>query len=246
MNYHKLTIGYMVAVLGLGLGCLSLSVFNLPLHKFDLYFLVLAGSTIGLGSWATVKIPRVKTHIAVSDIFIFLTLLLYGGEIAVILAAIEALFTSWRFCSKKITIFFNVAAMTFSTSMVVLALTLSGLYVNGQVLPNQLAPQSFVIALSIIAVTQFLINTLLASIYDSFANALPWWETWKSKYIWTFFTYFAGAVGAGALVKLAHYVGFGLIVAAFPVILFVFLAYRMYLKNVEMSIAQAEQAEKYA
>jgi diguanylate cyclase (GGDEF)-like protein/PAS domain S-box-containing protein len=246
MNYHKLTIGYMVAVLAIGLGCLTLAFLNLPIEKLDLYFLVIAASTIGLGSWATVKIPRVKTHIAVSDIFIFLTLLLYGGEIAVVLAAIEALFTSWRFCSKKITICFNVAAMAFSTYVVVQALTLAGLYVNGAILTNQLGFQSLVIALSVIAVTQFLVNTLLASVHDSLANALPWWETWKSKYIWTFFTYFAGAVGAGTLVKLAHYVGFGLIVATFPVILFVFLAYRMYLKNVEMSIAQAEQAEKYA
>ncbi|MEO6333617.1 MAG: EAL domain-containing protein [Pyrinomonadaceae bacterium] len=236
----------MVTVLTIGFGCLTFSILNLPFQKFDLYSLVLAGSTIGLGSWATVKIPRVKTHIAVSDIFIFLTLLLYGGEIAILLAAIEALFTSWRFCSKRITVLFNVAAMAFSTFVVVSVLVLTGLYVDGEVLPQNLGIQSFIIALSVMAVTQFLVNTLLASVHDSLANALPWWETWKSKYIWTFFTYFLGAVGAGTLVKLAHYVGFGLIVATFPVILFVFLAYRMYLKNVEMSIAQAEQAEKYA
>src|SRR5215203_808911 len=246
MNYHKLTIGYMVAVLAIGFACLLFAVVNLPYQKLDLYFLVLAGSTIGLGSWATVKIPRVKTHIAVSDFFIFLTLLLYGGEIAILLAAVEAFFTSWRFCSKRITILFNVAALSLSTFAVVLVLTLSGLYENGAVLPENRSIQSYVIALSIIAVTQFLVNTLLASVHDALANEMPWWETWKSKYIWTFFTYFAGAVGAGTLVKLAHYVGFGLIVATFPVILFVFLAYRMYLKNVEMSIAQAEQAEKYA
>ena len=246
MNYHKLTIGYMVTVLTIGLACLTFSAFNLPFQKLDLYFLVLAGSTIGLGSWATVKIPRVKTHIAVSDLFIFLTLLLYGGPLAIVLAAVEAFFTSWQFCSKKLTVFFNVAAMAFSTSVVVFALVLSGLYVNGEVLPNTPNFPSFVIALCVIAVTQFLVNTILASVHDSFANALPWWETWKSKYIWTFFTYFAGAVGAGALVKLANYAGFGLIVATFPMILFVFLAYRMYLKNVEMSITQAEQAEKYA
>jgi len=246
MNLHKLTIGYTVGVLLLGVGSLAYAVVNLPFQKLDLYFLVLAGSTIGLGSWATVKIPRIKTHIAVSDIFIFLTLLLYGGSIAVLLAAVEAFFTSWRFCSKKITIFFNVAAMAFSTLMVVLLLAMSGLYTDGEILPNQLSPQSFIISLSIIAVTQFLINTTLASVHDALDDGLPWWETWKSKYIWTFFTYLAGAAGAGTLVKLAHYIGFGLIVATFPVILFVFLAYRMYLKNVEMSIAQAEQAEKYA
>jgi diguanylate cyclase (GGDEF)-like protein/PAS domain S-box-containing protein len=236
----------MVAVLAIGLGCLTLAVVTIPTQKLDLYLIVVAGSTIGLGSWATVKIPRLKTHIAVSDVFVFLTLLLYGGEIAIVLAAIEAFFTSWRFCSKKITIFFNVAAMALSTSVVVSLLTVSGLYSNGAIQSYVESPQNLVIALSIMAVVQFLVNTILASVHDSFANALPWWETWKSKYIWTFFTYFAGAVGAGTLVNLAHLVGFGLIVATFPVILFVFLAYRMYLKNVEMSIAQADQAEKYA
>ena len=246
MNYHKLTIGYMVVVLAIGLGCIAVAVLNLPIEKFDLYLLILAGSTLGLGSWATVKIPRVKTHVAVSDTFVFLSLLLYGGEIAILLAAVEALFSSWRFCSKKITIAFNVAAMAFSTSIVVLMLTTFGLYANGEVLRQNASIRNLIIALSVIALTQFFVNTLLASLYDSFKAALPWWETWKSKYIWTFFTYFSGAVGAGALLKLAQYAGFGLIVATFPVILFVFLAYRMYLKNVEMSIAQAEQAEQYA
>ncbi len=244
MNYHRLTIGYMVAVLAIGACCLMFALVNISVEKFDLYLLVIAASTIGFGSWATVKIPRVKTHIAVSDIFVFLTLLLYGGEIAVVLAAIEAFFSSWRFCSKKLTISFNVAAMAFSTTVVVLVLSLCGLYTAGQVLHTN--PRNLVIALSVIALTQFLVNTALASVHDSLKNALPWWETWKSKYIWTFFTYFVGAAAAGALVKLAHYAGFGLIAATFPVIIFVFLAYRMYLTNVEMSIAQAEQAEKYA
>ena len=246
MNYHKLTISYMVLVLAVGLACLGFAFVNLPFHKFDGYFLIVAGSTIGLGSWAIVKIPRVKTHIAVSDFFVFLTLLLYGGEIAVVLAAVEALFSSWQFCTRRITIFFNVAAMALSTSAVTFMLTACGLYADGQILHANSSPRKLVIALSVMALTQFFVNTVLASIYDSLKTALPWWETWKSKYIWTFFTYFAGAVGAGALVKLAQYAGFGLIVATFPVILFVFLAYRMYLKNVEMSIAQAEQAERYA
>ena len=245
MNYHKLTISYMVTVLAVGLACLTYAVLTLPTGKLDLYFLVIAGSTLALGSWAIVKIPRVKTHIAVSDIFIFLTLLLYGGETAVILAAFDALFTSWRFCSKKMTIFFNVAAMAFSTSTVIVVLTSVGFYVNGELSYKQ-SVNNLIIALSIVALTQFLVNTLLASLHDSFKNALPWWETWKSKYIWTFFSYLSGALGAGTLVTLTHYTGFGLIVATFPVILFVFLAYRMYLKNVDMSIAQAEQAERYA
>jgi diguanylate cyclase (GGDEF)-like protein/PAS domain S-box-containing protein len=246
MNYHKLTTGYMVTVLAVGFSCLGMAFYSAPFERLDLYFLVLAGSTVCLGSWATVKIPKIKTHVAVSDIFVFLTLLLYGGEIAIVLAAVEAFFSSWRFCSKKITILFNVASMAFSTTIVVLMLGLSGFYADGYVLHDNANLRNLVIVLSVTALTQFLVNTVLASLYDSFKNALPWWETWKSKYIWTFFTYFAGALGAGSLVKLAHHAGFGVIVATFPIILFVFLAYRMYLQNVDMSIAQAEQAEQYA
>src|SRR5205085_5593025 len=37
-----------------------------------------------------------------------------------------------------------------------------------------------------------------------------------------------------------------IIIAAFPIIVFLFLTYRMYLRNVEMSVQQAEQAKKYA
>jgi diguanylate cyclase (GGDEF)-like protein/PAS domain S-box-containing protein len=75
---------------------------------------------------------------------------------------------------------------------------------------------------------------------------VPLWETWKANYIWTFFSYFVGATGAGVLVQLSDSAGVGIIFATFPVILFVFLSYRMYMKNIEISIKQAEQAEETA
>ncbi len=86
----------------------------------------------------------------------------------------------------------------------------------------------------------------MLSIYDSLKNGLPLWETWKTKYIWTFFSYFIGAASAGIMIQLVDTIGVGIIFATFPVIFFVFLTYRMYMKNMEISIQQAEQAEKYA
>ena len=38
----------------------------------------------------------------------------------------------------------------------------------------------------------------------------------------------------------------GIIIATFPVIFFLFLSYRMYLRNIEISMQQAEQANEYA
>ena len=71
----------MVAVVLGGGVCLLGALFNLPVGKIDLNFLLLFCFTIGLGSRVTVQIPKFKSHISVSDTFIFLALLLYGGEI---------------------------------------------------------------------------------------------------------------------------------------------------------------------
>ena len=236
----------MSAVITIGFISLIMAIVRLPVDRLDIYILILSALTIAFGSRITIQIPRFKAHIAVSDTFIFLTLLLYGGEFAIILSAVEAFASSWRFCNKKITVFFNAATMAISTTLVVLVLDLFGLYSNSQLHGYTANRTNFVIALSVIALTQFVVNTSLAAIHDSLKNSLLLWETWKSKYIWTFFSYFIGVGAAGILVQLADTIGFGVIFATFPVIFFVFLTYRMYMKNVEISIQQAEQAGQYA
>jgi len=236
----------MIAVLATGVVCFALAFVNLPIERFDLKFVLLFCLTIGFASRVTVPIPRIKSHIAVSDTFIFLMLLMYGGEYAVIVAAVEAFASSWRFCNRKITVFFNAAIMVISSSTVVLVLKALGLYEVSQAHGPIQGGQNFVSALSVIALTQFAMNTTLASVYDSLKSRIPLWETWKSKYLWTFFTSFVGIGGASVLVQLSDYIGFGILIATFPLIFFVYLSYRMYLKNIDISVKQAEQAEQYA
>jgi len=246
MNYQKLTRIYMAAVLILGFVCLAGALIRLPIERVNLQFLFLLAFTIGIGSRITIQIPRLKSHIAVSDTFIFLALLLYGGEFAIVLAAVEAFFSSWRFCNKKLTVFFNAMAMSLSTTVVVVTLRLLGLYTESQLHGSDEKVNDFVIALSVMALAQFITNTSLASIYDTLKNSMPLWETWKSKYVWTFITYFFGAASAGLLLQISDFVGFGLVLATFPIIFFIYFSYKMYVKNMEMSILQAEQAEHHA
>ncbi|MBL8180423.1 MAG: EAL domain-containing protein [Blastocatellia bacterium] len=236
----------MTAVLLLGAVCLGAALLNLPIESLDIQILILSALTVAMGSRITIQVPRFKSFISASETFIFVALLLYGGEVAVVLAVAEAFVTSWRVCNKKITVFFNAATHAISLSVVVLALKLTGFYTLEQLHGSPGYLQSFVIVLSISALTHFLVNTSLASIYGSLRDSTPVWETWKSKYIWSFFTYFIGAVSAGMLVQLTAVMGFGIVVATFPVCFFVFMTYRMYMKNVEISMQQAEQAEQYA
>lgn len=246
MDTQSKTKIYMWSVIGLGFACLLAAVLHLPIEKLDYRLLVLIIFTLGIASRVTLQIPKLESRIAVSDTFIFFSLLLYGGEIAVILAATEALFSSWRFCKKKITVFFNVATMALSISCVVFVLKIFGLYSENQLHGKDQSLDNYVVLLSIIVVTQFLVNTPLAAIYGALKSGKPILETWETKYLWVFVTYFIGAFGAGILIKLTDYVGLGAILAAFPITFFVYLTYRMYLSNVEMADAQAEQAEQHA
>ena len=246
MDKSKISDRYMVTVIVAGVAAVLVALAYVDVTRIDIYLAMLFVFTIGVGSRITIRIPRFKSHISVSDTFIFLALLLYGGEFAVILAAVEATASAWRFCNRKLTVFFNAATMALSTGAVIGILKAFGLYGEIQLHGYGDNRQGFVIGLSLIALTQFLVNTSLASIYDVLKNPIPLWETWKSKYIWTFFSYFIGAASAGILVQIADILGFGVILATFPVIFFVFLSYRMYLKNVEISVQQTEQAEQYA
>jgi len=236
----------MTAVIAGGALCVTAAVINLPYYLIDLNFLVLFCLTIFVGSRITIQIPKFKSHIAVSDTFIFLALLTYGGEVAIVLSALEAFFSSWRFCSQKRTIFFNAGAVAISTGVVYSALKISGLYNVEHLHGGTGYLENLAIALSAIALIQFLANTALASVHDAVKNGIPLWETWKSKYAWSFITYLVGAVSAGVLHLLHDSIGFGVIIGVFPVIFFIFLTYRMYLKNIEMSMQQADQAKQYA
>lgn len=246
MDKLKSSNSYMATVIVAGAICVVTAALNLNVGQADVYLLLLSVFTIVVGSSVTVRIPRFKSHISVSDTFIFFALLFYGGEVAVILAAIDAAASAWRFCNRKLTVVFNAATMAVSTSAVVLVLKAFGIYSSSQLHGVGDQRQSFLIALSLIALTQFFVNTSLAAMHDALKDNIPVWETWKNKYIWSFFTYFLGAASAGLLIQMADVLGFGIILATFPVIFFIFLTYRMYLKNVEISVQQAEQAERYA
>ncbi len=88
-----------------------IAAYRLDQKMVDVKLGVLVLITLFLTSRITIKIPQFSSYISVSDTFIFLTLLLYGCEAAILMAATEALLTSFRsdYCRKPTTILFNWA-----------------------------------------------------------------------------------------------------------------------------------------
>src|SRR5215212_9538706 len=81
---------------GVGALVCLFSASRLPLERIDLRFLLLAVMTIIVSSRIAVQIPRFDTNVTVSDTFIFLAILLYGGETGIMLAAAEGLCSGVR------------------------------------------------------------------------------------------------------------------------------------------------------
>ncbi|HEX7956642.1 MAG TPA: ATP-binding protein [Pyrinomonadaceae bacterium] len=216
------------------------SAVNLPFERLDLQLIPLVIVTLLVSSRFCIPIPRTTGQISFSDTFIFLTMLLYGGEVAVVLGAAEN-FAASRFGKRPFSIFtciFNAAMMACATFLSVHAMRwLFGRPVTEFARGDFSA--EFVIGLCVMAFVQYVANSGLAAVHTSLKANEPLWVTWRNKYLWTSITYFAGASAAGLAVKLASTAGLYALVAAAPIIVIVYLTYRTYLDNIEAMSAAA-------
>ena len=243
MNRRSLERPFMWMVAALGVVVYAVSAYHLPIGRLDLRFLLLALITIAIGSRIAVEIPRVSGRITVADTFIFLTMLLYGGEAAVLLAAAEGTCSSLRISRKPRTILFNAAVMACATYLTVNVLHYS--FGTILALPYGEYSANFVSALCVMALVQYIVNSGLIAIAQSYKINRTLRHTWSKYYLWTSLTYFAGASGAGIIAKLVAAIGFHAIIVTTPIIAIVYFTYRTYLKNVQSSLAHAEQAERH-
>jgi diguanylate cyclase (GGDEF)-like protein len=231
---------YMWLVVAFGCAAVAYSVFNLPYKQFDFRFLLLFVLTVGISSRIAIKVPRVNTTITVADSFVFLTLLLYGCEAAVVVAAADGL-SAGRYLSKRwITVLFNSAATAGSLFITgTIARLLFG-SLNIATLPISRT----LVVLCVIAVAQYLAQTWLVAICMALKSERPVWQTWNSHYLWSSLTYFVGAFAAGGIIKLETTVSFYAVLAPLPLVSIIYFTYEKYLEDIRATAAQAERAER--
>ncbi|MGH9940735.1 MAG: putative bifunctional diguanylate cyclase/phosphodiesterase [Pyrinomonadaceae bacterium] len=233
--------------LALGAGATLYSAAHFPLAQLDARFLMLALITIAFGSRLTVQIPHAKVHASVPDTFIFLTLLLYSGEAAVLLAAAEAFYSCLYFGKKEITIrtrtmLFNAAVMAGSTFLTVWVLRLG--FGSIQELTEQPLSSAYCSALGVMALVQYVASTGFAALFTACKNGEPLWQTWKRHYLWISVTYFLGAAAAGVIVRAVGQLDLSAILITTGVIAIIYFTYQRYIEDVKSSAAQAESAER--
>ena len=202
---------------------------RLDYARLDLRFAILALVTICFGSRLGIEFSKHRIQITVSDSFIFLTLLLYGVETAVLLAAAEAFCSSFRFSKLWRIRLFNaslLAISTFVTGMVVRSIFGPVVELGrGQLSGN------FVTAVCLIALIQFLVNSSIPALRQSLKLDLPFVQLWRQHYLWTSITYLAGGSAAGITAKLINGNGFYAFMAIVPVVSVIYFTYQTYRKQ---------------
>jgi diguanylate cyclase (GGDEF)-like protein/PAS domain S-box-containing protein len=240
---QRLITPFVLLVVTLGAVTTGFAFLSLPYRRLDWGYLALVVILATCSSRLMVTIPGTKGEITVSDTFIFLTLLLYGGEAAILLAVLDGLLASMRVAKKLSTFLMNPAVMASATFLSSWVMNTAFDYDASA--PHRKLTAVFILMISSMAMVQYLVNSGLAAIRCALVLNQPIWNTWKSNFLWTSLTYFAGASAAGLISFLIGTVGLFMLIATAPIIAVVYFTYRTYLKNVEASQTQAQQAQKH-
>ena len=229
---------YMWSLVIAGAAIVLVSIVLFPFHELDprfgfLCLMVMASSLIAI------PIPRVSGRITVADTFVFLTMLLYGGSAAILVSALEGIAATLSISKRPRTILFNSAILATSTFFTATALHLK----FGSITDiSKGFSQEFFVAICMMALVQYIANTVLIAIEKASKIKESVWNTWRTYYLWTSVTYFAGASAAGITAILINTYGFYAVVATAPIILIICFTYQTYLKNIEASLEQTEAA----
>src|SRR5215204_4897487 len=171
------------------------SIFTLPFHTLDARFIFLCLMVMAR-SLIAIPIPRVSGRITVADTFVFLTMLMYGGSAAILVSALEGVAATLIISKRPRTILFNSAILATSTFFTAAVLHLKFGSPISTVTSTGFS-QTFFIAVCMMALVQYIANTILIAIEKASKIQESIWNTWRTYYLWTSVTYFAGASAAG-------------------------------------------------
>jgi len=211
-----------------------------PFHRLDAPFVFLCLMVIA-SALIAIPIPRVSGRITVADTFVFLTMLLYGGSAAILMSALEGVAATLIISKRPRTILFNSAILATSTFFTSTVLNL----VFGppaEILRDGKFSGEFFKAVCLMALVQYVANTTLIAIEKASKIKESVWNTWRTYYLWTSVTYFAGASAAGIITILIKTYSFYAVIGTVPIILIIGFTYQTYLKNIEKSLEQTEAA----
>ena len=199
---------------------------------------ILVALTAVVASRVSVKIPQFNGSITFSDVFIFLALLTWGVTGAILAAAAEAIVSSIGISRKTSTYLFNIGLS--ATATWITAQVLWTLFGDPSKLSRSLSNPDFILAIGVMALSQYVVSTTLVAIMQAMKLELSLWHAWRRYYLWVSATFIMAAIPAGFV---ARYFGDFSILALLtivPVIALIYFSYETYIRNLN-ALQESEQ-----
>ena len=239
-NRPPLLDKYSRVIVVVGVAAFAGSMLLLPLPKFDWRFVILTATMMLVSSRLSVQLPRVNTAVTISDTFIFVVLLLYGGLAGIFVAALEGLFSGLRVSKRPLTVAFNSAMILTSTSLTVAVVRL--FFGPIDQLRFQQLPY-FTAGVATMALVNYFASSGIAAVALAYKHRESVWRMWQAHCMWTALTYVLGAAVAAFTSTSIDHVGLTILFVGAPVIGIVYFTYSKYLNEIKTSAALAEKAE---
>jgi len=238
---------YLWILMPLGVGAIFWAALGIQIENINRGMLGLAFVTIFLSSHLRVQLPRTKIHLTISDALVFLSLLMYGGQVAVLIAVLETGFASWNLrrqgvVMKSKTVVINTLITAISVFVTYAAVTALYGAPDIELVANNAA--SFVWLLMVMALSQFCVNSLAVSAFVAIKTDKSLWRVWNEYCLNALAMYLCGAVVAGICATAVMQINmllFATMVAFFAI---VYITYRRYTDDVKETAAKAEDAER--
>ena len=234
---------FLFLVVAGGAGAMSYSLYRFSLQQLEWHFLLVLAATVVV-SRLSISIPNVKGEVTVADTLVFLTMMLYGGDAAILVAVVDGLGSSLHVSRKARVWLFNSAQMALSTFATVW--TLRTFFGPLRELNRGEYSATVVGAICVMILVQYVCNSGLVATYTALKTDQPVFTTWRNSYLWTSISYIVGAPVASVTLHIADDLSVYVVLMIAPIVGIIFLTYKTYLKNVAASAETAEAAKRHA
>jgi diguanylate cyclase (GGDEF)-like protein/PAS domain S-box-containing protein len=239
-DYNTASRRYWWVVTLLGAAALAYSIASVVAVDGKFLIQVLLGAAVAaIVGLFPVRIPGAKTSIAGAEIFIFLVMLLYGAQAAVIAAAFEGFVASWR-TSKRWTSRLGTPAMA---SLAMLACASAFGAVRSHV--DAMGVASLITLLFAFAALYFVANMLLTSTLFALKTRSPFTPVkWLKSFGWIGLAYLTGASIAGLLFVSFQQFGLPVLLVSVPVITMFLSTLHSYFQRKEADERHVEELKE--
>ncbi len=241
-------INIFIAVLTpFALAAVGWALMGITAEKINAGVITISVLTIFASCYLRIQLPRVNIHVTISDGLIILSMLLYGGEVALLLATVETALASlniWRqgLTIKGKTILVNI----YFAAIAVFVATKAVHYIFGStdLILQRGDLTSFVWLLGVMALSMFAVNSVLVAVYSSLKKELSFWKVWTDNCFSAVVMYLTGALVGGLTLKALDDINIYLFAAVVGFFGVIFLTFRKFVEDVKSTVEKAKQAER--